>query len=256
MVIHCYAGISRSTAAAFIASCALAPDHDEAEIAKRLRTASPSATPNSRLVAVADHLLCRDGRMIAAVAGIGRGEDPSRRRAAAAGGATARAGAVMSERFHDIAVTVNGEEVRERVDARKTLVDFLREDVALTGSHVGCEHGVCGACSVRVDGVVVRGCLMLAVQCDGARVDTIEGVADTDEIADLQQAFIARNALQCGYCTPGMLLTAQELLARGGVPSREQIRTHLSGNYCRCTGYQAIVDAVEAVAQARAGAKR
>jgi len=162
----------------------------------------------------------------------------------------------MSERFHDIAVTVNGEEVRERVDARKTLVDFLREDVALTGSHVGCEHGVCGACSVRVDGVVVRGCLMLAVQCDGARVDTIEGVADTDEIADLQRAFIARNALQCGYCTPGMLLTAQELLARGGIPSREQIRMHLSGNYCRCTGYQAIVDAVEAVAQARAGAKR
>jgi len=157
----------------------------------------------------------------------------------------------MSERFHDIAVTVNGEEVRERVDARKTLVDFLREDVALTGSHVGCEHGVCGACSVRVDGVVVRGCLMLAVQCDGARVDTIEGVADTDEIADLQQAFVARNALQCGYCTPGMLLTAQELLSRGGVPSREQIRTHLSGNYCRCTGYQAIVDAVEAVARAR-----
>ena len=162
----------------------------------------------------------------------------------------------MSERFHDIAVTVNGEEVRERVDARKTLVDFLREDVALTGSHVGCEHGVCGACSVRVDGVVVRGCLMLAVQCDGRRVDTSEGVADTDEIADLQQAFVARNALQCGYCTPGMLLTAQELLARGGVPSREQIRMHLSGNYCRCTGYQAIVDAVEAVAQARSGAKR
>ncbi len=145
----------------------------------------------------------------------------------------------MSERFHDIAVTVNGEEVRERVDARKTLVDFLREDVALTGSHVGCEHGVCGACSGRVDGM-----------------GTIEGVADTDEIADLQRAFIARNALQCGYCTPGMLLTAQELLARGGIPSREQIRTHLSGNYCRCTGYQAIVDAVEAVAQARAGAKR
>ena len=165
---------------------------------------------------------------------------------------------VVGERLHrrlDIAVTVNGEEVRERVDARKTLVDFLREDVALTGSHVGCEHGVCGACSVRVDGVVVRGCLMLAVQCDGARVDTIEGVADTEEIADLQQAFVARNALQCGYCTPGMLLTAQELLSRGGVPSREQIRTHLSGNYCRCTGYQAIVDAVEAVARARAGAK-
>jgi aerobic carbon-monoxide dehydrogenase small subunit len=158
----------------------------------------------------------------------------------------------MSERFHDITVTVNGEAVHEHVDARKTLVDFLREDLALTGSHVGCEHGVCGACTVRVDGVVVRGCLMLAVQCDGARVETIEGIADSNEIADLQQAFIARNALQCGFCTPGMLLTAQELLRRDGVPSRETIRMHLSGNYCRCTGYQAIVDAVEAVAQARA----
>jgi aerobic carbon-monoxide dehydrogenase small subunit len=161
----------------------------------------------------------------------------------------------MTERFHDIALTVNGEEVRERVDARKTLVDFLREDLALTGSHVGCEHGVCGACSVRVDGVVLRGCLMLAVQCDGARVDTIEGVADAEEITDLQQAFVARNALQCGYCTPGMLLTAQELLAAAGVPTREQIRAYLSGNYCRCTGYQAIIDAVEVVAQARAGVK-
>jgi aerobic carbon-monoxide dehydrogenase small subunit len=160
----------------------------------------------------------------------------------------------MSERFHDITVSVNGEEVRESVDARTTLVDFLRETAGLTGSHVGCEHGVCGACSVRVDGAVVRGCLMLAVQCDGARVDTIEGVADNGEIADLQQAFVARNALQCGFCTPGMLLSAQELLAAGGVPSREAIRAHLSGNYCRCTGYQAIVDAVEAVAKARAGA--
>ena len=162
----------------------------------------------------------------------------------------------MSERFHDIVLTVNGEEVRERVDARKTLVDFLREDLSLTGSHVGCEHGVCGACTVRVDGVVVRGCLMLAVQCDGARVETIEGVSDQGEIADLQSAFETRNALQCGYCTPGMLLTAQELLARGGVPSREAIRTHLSGNYCRCTGYHAIVDAVEAVAQSRDGGRR
>jgi aerobic carbon-monoxide dehydrogenase small subunit len=158
----------------------------------------------------------------------------------------------MTERFHDITLTVNGEEMRERVDARKTLVDFLREDVALTGSHVGCEHGVCGACSVRVDGAVVRGCLMLAVQCDGARVETIEGVSDSGEIADLQQAFVARNALQCGYCTPGMLLSAQELLAASSdIPSREAIRAYISGNYCRCTGYQAIVDAVEAVAQAR-----
>ena len=149
---------------------------------------------------------------------------------------------------------MNGEEVRETVDPRTTLVDFLREDLGLTGSHVGCEHGVCGACTVRVDGAVVRGCLMLAVQCDGAGVETIEGVSDSGEIADLQQAFVARNALQCGFCTPGMLLTAQELLAAGGVPSRETIREHLSGNYCRCTGYQAIVDAVEAVAKARAGA--
>ena len=158
----------------------------------------------------------------------------------------------MSAQVHDITVTVNGEEVRERIDARKTLVDFLREDLALTGSHVGCEHGVCGACTVRVDGVVVRGCLLLAVQCDGGRVDTIEGIADSGEIADLQQAFIERNALQCGYCTPGMLLTAQELLQAGGVPSRETIRAYISGNYCRCTGYQAIVDAVEAVALTRA----
>ena len=162
----------------------------------------------------------------------------------------------MSERFHDIVLTVNGEEVRERVDARKTLVDFLREDLSLTCSHVGCEHGVCGACTVRVDGVVLRGCLMLAVQCDGAHVETIEGVSDRGEIADLQSAFETRNALQCGYCTPGMLLTAQELLARGGVPSRDEIRAHISGNYCRCTGYQAIVDAVEAVAQSRAGGRR
>jgi len=155
----------------------------------------------------------------------------------------------------EIALTVNGEPVRESVEPRKTLVDFLREDLGLTGSHVGCEHGVCGACTVRVDGVVVRGCLMLAVQCEGARVETIEGVSDLGEIADLQDAFERRNALQCGYCTPGMLLTAQELLANVRAPSREAIREHLSGNYCRCTGYQAIVDAVEAVAQARAGGK-
>jgi aerobic carbon-monoxide dehydrogenase small subunit len=160
----------------------------------------------------------------------------------------------MSKRFHDIAVTVNGEEIRERIDARMSLVDFLREALSLTGTHIGCEHGLCGACTVRLDGEVVRGCLTLAVQCDGARVDTIEGVSDSGEIADLQSAFEKRNALQCGFCTPGMLLTAQELLSRGGVPSREAIRDHISGNYCRCTGYQAIVDAIEAVAQQRAGA--
>ena len=156
----------------------------------------------------------------------------------------------------DIRMTVNGEAVAETVDARKTLVDFLRDDLVLTGSHVGCEHGVCGACTVRVDGVIVRGCLMLAAQCNGASVETIEGVSDARQIADLQKAFEQRNALQCGFCTPGMLLTAQELLANGGVPSREKIREQISGNYCRCTGYHAIVDAIEFVAQARAGGKR
>ena len=162
----------------------------------------------------------------------------------------------MSERFHEVEITVKGEAVRERVDARQSIVDFLRETLSLTGSHVGCEHGVCGACTLRVDGVIVRGCLMLAVQCDGARVETIEGVSDAGEIADLQAAFATRNALQCGFCTPGMLLAAQELLRSGGVPSREAIRAHLSGNYCRCTGYQAIVDAVEAVAKSRAEGRR
>jgi carbon-monoxide dehydrogenase small subunit len=159
----------------------------------------------------------------------------------------------MSERFHDITLVVNNEEVRERVDARQTLVDFLREELGLTGSHIGCEHGVCGACTVRVDDTIVRGCLMLAVQCDGARVETIEGVSDSGEIADLQQAFAERNALQCGFCTPGMLLAAQELLAANGAPSRAAIRAHLSGNYCRCTGYHAIIDAVEETARRRVG---
>jgi len=158
----------------------------------------------------------------------------------------------MSEHALDLALTVNGERVAERVEARKTLVDFLRDDLGLTGSHVGCEHGVCGACTLRVNGEIVRGCLMLAAQCDGAKVETIEGVSDAGEVADLQLAFEQRNALQCGFCTPAMILTAQELLRHGGVPSRDTIRAHLSGNYCRCTGYHAIVDAVEAVAQARA----
>lgn len=151
----------------------------------------------------------------------------------------------------DITLTVNGERVSERVEARKSLVDFLREDLTLTGSHVGCEHGVCGACTVRVNGEIVRGCLMLAVQCDGAVVETVEGLSDAGEIADLQEAFQQRNALQCGFCTPGMLLTAQDLLADGHVPSRHEIRRYISGNYCRCTGYHAIVDAVEMVARAR-----
>ncbi len=158
----------------------------------------------------------------------------------------------MGIRQLDISLRVNGEDVHERVEARKTLVDFLRDDLGLTGSHVGCEHGVCGACTVKVDGEVVRGCLVLAVQCDGSEVETIEGISDSGVIADLQEAFRTRNALQCGFCTPGMLIGAQALLANGGVPNRAIIREHLSGNYCRCTGYQAIVDAIESVAQMRA----
>jgi carbon-monoxide dehydrogenase small subunit len=161
----------------------------------------------------------------------------------------------MSARQLDISLRVNGADISARVEARKTLVDFLRDDLSLTGTHIGCEHGVCGACTVRLDGDVVRGCLVLAVQCDGAEVETIEGLSDSGAIADLQTAFARRNALQCGYCTPGMLIGAQELLARGGVPTRETIREHISGNYCRCTGYQSIVDAIESVAQERAGAK-
>ena len=158
----------------------------------------------------------------------------------------------MSGHSHEIRLTVNGEEFCESVEARQTLVEFVRENLGLTGSHIGCEHGVCGACTLLLDGAIVRGCLMLAVQCDGARVDTIEGVADSGTIADLQQAFATRNALQCGFCTPGMLLTAAQLLDEGGVPSRAKIRAQLSGNYCRCTGYHAIVDAIESVARARA----
>jgi carbon-monoxide dehydrogenase small subunit len=151
----------------------------------------------------------------------------------------------------DLRMTVNGEPVAETVEPRMTLVDFLRDTLGLTGSHIGCEHGVCGACTVRLDGMIVRGCLTLAAQCDGAAVETIEGVSDTGSIADLQEAFRKRNALQCGFCTPAMLLTAQDLLSGGAVPTRDQIREHISGNYCRCTGYQAIVDAIESVAQAR-----
>lgn len=155
----------------------------------------------------------------------------------------------------DITLNVNGTAYPIRVEPRRSLADALREDCGLTGTHLGCEHGVCGACTVRVNGEVVRGCLMLAVQCDGAEVETIEGVSDKGEIADLQDALEARNALQCGFCTPGMLLTAQELLSNGKTPSREDIREHISGNYCRCTGYHAIVDAIETVAAARNGGR-
>jgi aerobic carbon-monoxide dehydrogenase small subunit len=150
-----------------------------------------------------------------------------------------------------ISLTVNGVAVSRHVEPRQSLVDFLRYGLELTGSHVGCEHGVCGACTVRVDGAIVRGCLMLAVQCDGCRVETIEGVAGTGEVFDLQQAFAQENALQCGFCTPGMLLTAQDLLKRRPGASAAEIREALAGNYCRCTGYHAIVEAVRKTAEAR-----
>ena len=155
----------------------------------------------------------------------------------------------------DVALRVNGAAVRRRVEARMNLVDFLREELGLTGTHVGCEHGVCGACTVRVDGRIVRGCLMVAAQADGAEVWTIEGLSDAGELRALQDAFVERNALQCGYCTPGMLLTAAELLERRPDADRAAIRRFLSGNYCRCTGYEAIVDAVE-MARGRRGETR
>ena len=151
----------------------------------------------------------------------------------------------------EVSLEVNGERVRRRVEARQHLVDFLRYELGLTGTHLGCEHGVCGACTVRVDGEPVRGCLMLAVQADGARVETIEGLAGGGVICELQRAFHERNALQCGFCTPGMLLAAAELVESQPDASRAEIRRHLAGNYCRCTGYQAIVDAVETVCRAR-----
>jgi len=152
-----------------------------------------------------------------------------------------------------ISLNVNGERIEANVPPRLNLSDFLREHLKLTGTHIGCEHGVCGACTVRVDGEIVRSCLMLAVQTHDTSVETIEGLSDSGEIADLQAAFRARNALQCGFCTPGMLMAAQDLLKHSSQPDREQIREHLSGNYCRCTGYQAIVDAIETTARARAG---
>ena len=150
---------------------------------------------------------------------------------------------------------VNGTPVTRRVPARQHLSDFLRDELGLTGSHTACEHGACGACTVRVDGAIVRGCLMLAVQANGRKVDTIEGLSDSGELADLQAAFHRRNALQCGFCTPGMLMAAQDLVTTRPEATREEVREHLSGNLCRCTGYQAIVDAVEDVLAQRRGTK-
>ena len=141
-------------------------------------------------------------------------------------------------------IWVNGVQQSRLVEPRTHLIDFLREDLGVKGARVGCEHGVCGACTVRLDGDIVRGCLVLAVQADGRDVETIDGASDRNDLSELQQAFHARNALQCGFCTGGMLLTASALLAEKPEATREQVREYMSGNYCRCTGYQAIVDAV------------
>ena len=158
----------------------------------------------------------------------------------------------MSEKI-PLSLTVNGETHQAFVNPGDTLFHVLRDEFRLTGTKRGCNQGICGACTVRVDGTSVRGCLMLAAQLDGADVWTVEGLSDSAAIQDLQAAFVARNALQCGFCTPGMLVAAEELLSKGGIPERAAIREHLSGNYCRCTGYEAIVDAVETVARERAG---
>ena len=156
----------------------------------------------------------------------------------------------------NISLTVNGEMVSRNVTPRETLADFLRISLELTGTHMGCEMGVCGACLVLLDGRVVHSCLMFAVQAGGSVVETIEGLTERAVIADIQDAFHQRNALQCGFCTPGVLMTAQELLRKEGIPSREDIRDALSGNYCRCTGYEAIVDAIEMTAKQRSAASQ
>lgn len=162
-------------------------------------------------------------------------------------------GAIEPVRTVPIDCTVNGERISTSVATRKNLVDFLRDDIGLTGSHVGCEHGVCGACTVLVDGQSVRGCLMLAVQVNGCAVETVEGLHESGRLADLQDAFLRHNALQCGFCTSGMLATLAEFVEVNNHNSREDIRAAISGNYCRCTGYQAIVDAVAEVVEARGG---
>ena len=158
------------------------------------------------------------------------------------------------ESYFSVSVTVNGVLVEAEVPARESLADFLRHRVGLTGTHVGCEQGVCGACTVRFDGRIARSCLTLAAQAHGHAIDTIEGLTDSGEIAPLQEAFLKHNAAQCGFCTPGMLISATELLNSCKATDRESIRAFLSGNYCRCTGYHAIVDAIEEIAKEKADA--
>jgi aerobic carbon-monoxide dehydrogenase small subunit len=149
----------------------------------------------------------------------------------------------------DVTVTINGTEYERRVEARKLLIHFIRDDLDLTGSHIGCDTGNCGACSVIVDGVLVKSCMMLAVQADGASIETVEGLSGGDELSVLQQAFSDHHALQCGYCTPGMLMSATALLRANPSPTEGEIKKGIQGNICRCTGYWNIVDAVSAAAE-------
>lgn len=155
----------------------------------------------------------------------------------------------------EIALTVNGEKVREAVEPRLSLADFLRDVLHLKATHVGCEMGACGACLILFDGKPVHSCLTLAVQADGHTVETLEGLVERNAIAELSAAFHDRNALQCGFCTPGVLVTAHALIESEIRPDRERIRDALSGNFCRCTGYEAIVDAIAAAAENRASQK-
>jgi carbon-monoxide dehydrogenase small subunit len=154
-----------------------------------------------------------------------------------------------------LALWINGAPVRSLVEPRLTLLDFLRDHQQLTGTHAGCEMGSCGACLVLLDGLPIHACLAYAVQLEGQSVETVEGLSERGALADLQAAFLARNALQCGFCTAGMLVTAQGLLMQNRGLTRAEIRDGLSGNYCRCTGYEAIVDAIEAVGAQRLGEK-
>jgi aerobic-type carbon monoxide dehydrogenase small subunit (CoxS/CutS family) len=147
---------------------------------------------------------------------------------------------------HSVTVTINGVEYEREVDARKLLIHFVRDDLDLTGSHIGCDTGNCGACSMIVDGTLVKSCMLLAVQADGATIETVEGLADGDRLSPLQQAFSDHHALQCGYCTPGMLMSATALLRENPSPSEAEIRKALQGNICRCTGYWNIFEAVKA----------
>jgi aerobic carbon-monoxide dehydrogenase small subunit len=148
-----------------------------------------------------------------------------------------------------IAVTINGTVYEQEVEARKLLIHFIRDDVDLTGSHIGCDTGNCGACSVIVDGVLVKSCMMLAVQADGTTIETVEGLAEAGELTPLQQSFSDHHALQCGYCTPGMLMSATALLRSNPSPTEAEVKKALQGNICRCTGYWNIFDAVQAVAK-------